>query len=77
MIAFAVRLFERARDVDRDVDADLIDQSQRSHWHSPFYERIIDLVRTDALFEKVGSVEQVRKQNAIDQKTGTVPHHHR
>src|SRR3954453_20980482 len=36
VIALTVSLFECVTDIDRNIDADFIDQSQWSHRHSPF-----------------------------------------
>src|SRR5450631_2705212 len=37
---------------------------------------MVNLVRTDAVLEKLRGVEQVRKENAVDEKTRTVAHNH-
>ena len=75
--ARAERFFERGRDIDRDVDADLIDQTQRSHRHPPLDQRGVDFLRIDPLFEKLRRVEEIGKENPVDEKSGAVPDHHR
>src|ERR1017187_4792656 len=37
---------------------------------------MVDIVRTDAVLEKLGGIEQIRKENAVDEKTRTVAHNH-
>ena len=76
MIASPVRLLKGVANINRDVDADFVDQPQRPHWHTPLHKRIVDLVRVQAAFEKLGSIEQIRKQNAIDEKTRAVADNH-
>src|SRR6267154_4532307 len=42
VIALPIGLLECVGDIDRDIHAYFIDQSQRTHRHSPFHERTID-----------------------------------
>src|ERR1700730_11688540 len=74
MVAASECLFECRSNVNGDVDADLIDQTQRPHRHTPFQQCIIDLLCVDAGFEKLSRIEQIWEQDAIDEKSGTVPH---
>ena len=71
------RFFERGRDIDRDVDPDLVDQTQRPHRHPPFDERGIDLLRSDAVFEKLRGFEQIGKKDTVNEESGAVLYHHR
>src|SRR6266567_4726563 len=77
VIAPSVRLFQCIANIDRDIDANFVDQPQRSHRHAPLQKCIIDLVRVQAALEKLGGVEQIRKQHAVDQKTWVVANDHR
>src|SRR5207249_4949805 len=77
VIASPVCLLKSIANINRDVDADFVDQPQRPHWHTPLHKWIVDLVRVQAAFEKLCSIEQIRKQNAIDEKTRAVADNHR
>ena len=77
VIATAVGFFQRPGDVNRDVHADLVDQTQRPHRHSPGDKRIVDLLCIHSRLEKFRGIEQIRKQNTIDEKAGTVAHLYR
>src|SRR3984893_10867720 len=77
MVAASECLFECRSNVNGDVDADLIDQTQRPHRHTPFQQCIIDLLCVDAGFEKLSRIEQIWEQDAIDEKSGTVSHNDR
>ena len=71
--AFAVRFFERVRDIDRDIDADLIDQTQRAHWHPPLDKGFVNFVRAYAVFVKLRRLEQVGEKDAINEKARDCP----
>jgi hypothetical protein len=77
VIALPVGLLERVTDVNRDIDANFVDQSQRSHRHAPRHQRRIDPLRVHAAFEKSCSIEQVGKQNAVHQEPGAIAHDYR
>src|SRR5439155_6061187 len=77
VIAPAVGLFQCAGDVNRDVHADLVDQTQWPHRHPPSDKRIVDLLRVHSRLKKVRGLEEIRKQNTIDEKAGTVAHFYR
>src|SRR5437868_3389294 len=77
VIATAVGFFQRPGDVNSDVHADLVDQTQRPHRHSPGDKRIVDLLCIHSRLEKFRGIEQIRKQNTIDEKAGTVAHLYR
>ena len=77
MVAASECLFECRSNVNGDVDADLIDQTQRPHRHTPFQQCIVDLLCVDAGFEKLSRIEQIWEQDAIDEKSGTVSHNDR
>ena len=76
VIALAVGLLEGVADIDRNIDADFIDQSQRTHRHSPFHQRTIDSLRVHAALKQLRGFEQVRKQNAVHQEARAVAHDH-
>src|SRR6266566_7949113 len=71
LIAPPVGFLECVANIDGDIDADFIDESQWTHPHPPLHKGTVDFVRVHAAFEKFGSVEQIRKQNAVDEKTRT------
>ena len=77
MIVPSVRLFQCIANINSDIDANFVDQPQRPHRHAPLHECIVDLVRVQAALRKLGGIEQIRKQNAVDQKTRVVAHNHR
>src|SRR5207302_978117 len=72
VIASAERLLQRFGNVDRNIDTNLINQAKGTHRHSPIDERLINFLSADPTFEKLDRVKEIRKQNAIDQKTGPV-----
>src|SRR6266446_7563309 len=74
MITAPERFLQRRGDIDSNIDADFIDQTQRPHRHTPFKQCIVDLLCVEAGFEKLSGIEQIWKQDAIDEKSGTVPH---
>ena len=76
MIALPVGFLECVANIDGDIDADFIDESQWTHRHPPLHKRLVDFVRVHAAFEKFSGVKQVRKQNAVDEKTWTIVHEH-
>src|SRR5262249_35403116 len=41
------------------------------------YKRVVYLLGFQTAFEKLSGVEQIRKQNAVDQKTGAIAYNHR
>ena len=53
-----------------DIDADFVNQTERSHRHAPLQQRPIDLLDADTTFKNLGGLEQIREENAIDQKAG-------
>src|SRR5206468_12445619 len=77
VIAPSVGFLKSIANINSDIDANFIDQSQRSHRHAPLHKCIIDLVRVQAALEKLGGIEQIRKQHAVNQKTRAVAHNHR
>ena len=76
MIASSVGLLKGITDINANIGTDFVDQSQRSHRHAPLDKRGVDLVWFEASFEKLGGVEQIRKQNPVHQKTRAVAHNH-
>src|SRR6184192_774074 len=50
-IALPVSLLESVADINRNIEADFIDQSKRTHGHSPFHQRTIDPFRVHAALE--------------------------
>ena len=77
VIAASVSFLERVANINGNIDADFIDQPQRSHRHPPLHQRGINFVRFEPSFEKLSGVEQIWKQNPVDQKTRAVAHDHR
>ena len=72
MIAPPVRLLKCVANINGDIDADFIDQSQRAHRHAPSNQCIVNSFRLRTALEKLGCIKQIRKQNAVDQKTRAV-----
>ena len=77
MVAPPVSLLEGVADIDRNINADFVHQPQRAHWHAPLHKRAVNLLRFQATFEKLSSIEQIRKQNPVHQKTRIVAHNYR
>ena len=77
VITPSVGFLKGIANINSDIDANFIDQSQRSHRHSPCHKRIVDLVRVQSAFKKLRGIEQIRKQHAVNQKTRAVAHNHR
>src|SRR5213080_3541836 len=77
VIAPSVGFLKGIANINSDIDANFIDQSQRSHRHSPCHKRIVDLVRVQSAFKKLRGIEQIRKQNAVDEESRAVAHNHR
>src|ERR1700680_4078904 len=77
VIAPAVGLFQRRGDVNRDVPPDLVHPTKRPHRHPPGDKRIFDLLCIHSRLEKFRGIEQIRKQNTIDEKAGTAAHLYR
>ncbi len=72
VITPSVCLLQRIANINGDIDADLIDQSQRAHRHPPLHQRMVDFFCVHSAFEQLGRVEQIRKQNAIHEEPRAV-----
>src|SRR5207247_10320211 len=77
VIAPSVGFLKGIANINSDINANFIDQSQRSHRHAPLHKCIIDLVRVQATLEKLDCIQQIRKQHAINQKTRAAENDHR
>src|SRR6266550_8231440 len=76
-IAAAESAMKRVGNIGSDIDADFINQSQRTHWHSPVRNRLVNLLRVNARLEKAGCINQIRKQHSVYQKAGAIADDHR
>src|SRR5436190_18555662 len=52
VITLPISFFEGITDINGDIHADLIDQSQRTHRHSPCHQRAVDPLPVHADLEK-------------------------
>ena len=68
---------QRLPGVPADVDADLVDEPERTHRHSELLRGVVDGFDTGPVGEEEARLVQVRAQNAIHQKAGAVVGHHR
>ena len=75
--ALAVGVFQHFRHFVTDIEADLIDERQRSHRHAELLQQPIDPLNIDAFLEHPRGLNQVRQQNAVDQEAGAIADHHR
>ena len=64
----AERLLQRRGNVDRDIDADLVDQPQRAHRHSPFEQRAIDLFHAHTVLKHFRRVQKIREQDPVHEE---------
>src|SRR6516165_536789 len=58
------------------VEPDFIDQTQRAHGHSKIKHDAVDVCQPMSFPEKSHSLNHVRQQDAINQKTRAVPDEH-
>ena len=58
----------------RHVHAHFIDQSQRPHRHAEMEHRLVYVSRARSGFKQMSCLNQIRHQNPIHQKAGTVLH---
>ena len=77
MIATPVCLLQCSANINCDIDADFVDQSQWAHRHTPLQKRVVDLSCIETALEKFRRIEQIGKQNPIDEKPRTVADDHR
>jgi len=64
---------ERVASVSRDVDAHLVEESNRPHRHPEVDGPAIDLVNGDALRQQVARFVQVRAEDAVHEESRAVP----
>src|SRR5207253_8055513 len=75
-IAAAESVMKRVGNIDSDIDADFVDQSQRTHGHSPARNRLVNLLRINARLEKGGCIDQIWKQHSVHQKARAIADDH-
>lgn len=63
---------ESSRDVRGDVEANFIEEAQRSHRHAEIDHRLIDGFGFDAAQEKFGRFEKIGQKDAVDDEAGAV-----
>ena len=68
---------QRAGDVGRYVEPDLVHQPERAHRHPPCHQIAVQRLPVAAIFEHARRLHEIGKEDAVDQESGPVAHHHR
>ena len=77
VIATPVCLLQCIANINCDIEANFVDQSQRAHRHTPLQKRVVDLSCVQTALEKFRRIEQIGKQNPVDEKPRAVADDHR
>src|SRR2546423_14450072 len=75
-IAAAESVMKRVGNIDSDIDADFVDQSQRTHGHSPVRNRPVNLLRVNARLQKADCINEIWKQHSVHQKARAIADDH-